>query len=77
MLHDCFQFSSIFAFQVGFFKAIVCPLYSILTAIFRDCRDLEDGLLSNLEFWQSHPEAPPQDPEEETNETAFLVEKVL
>uniref|UniRef100_A0A061RWW8 3-cyclic-nucleotide phosphodiesterase n=1 Tax=Tetraselmis sp. GSL018 TaxID=582737 RepID=A0A061RWW8_9CHLO len=37
--------------QVGFFKAIVCPLYSILTAIFRDCRDLEDGLLSNLEFW--------------------------
>lgn len=45
--------------QVGFFQALVCPLYNMLAAIAPECHELLDGVNGNLDFWKSHPEAPP------------------
>eukprot|EP00873_Tetraselmis_striata_P021131 jgi/Tetstr1/441395/TSEL_029643.t1 len=46
--------------QVGFFKALVCPMYAMLTSVAPECQELHANVLSNLAFWKAHPQAPPQ-----------------
>ena len=45
--------------QVGFFKALVCPLYAMLAAVAPGCKDLHSELNRNLDFWTEHPRHPP------------------
>lgn len=52
-------FAACVPLQLGFFKALVCPMYAMLTSVAPECHELQDSVLANLAFWKAHPSAPP------------------
>lgn len=45
--------------QIGFFQALVCPMYNMLAAVAPECHELQAGVYDNLDFWRKNPKAPP------------------